>query len=108
MVVLHLNWGFHCFVMYTGKKDSNSSDIPLKSNLKTSQDQDEEIHSLTSTVCQSFYQWYRDDENEESVVFVKALDKVNEKPPNKPAEGNLSIYPSIYPSIHSSIHPSIH
>jgi len=98
---------------------------------QSSGEQKEQTHRLTSAVCHSFFELHKDLEKgmlwmvpadiyhkpsptnclfvtEELVVLVKTLEKVNEEPPNKPLEGNLSIHSSIHLSIRPSFHPSIH
>ena len=70
----------------------------------TEQNDFAQIHTVTSAICQSFFDWNKDlADSEELVVFVKTLDKVNEKT----VGGNLSIHLSIHPSLYLSIHPLI-
>ncbi|XP_056154018.1 cytosolic phospholipase A2 gamma-like [Lampris incognitus] len=40
----------------------------------------EYVERLNSDVCQSFFHWYKDLENDEHKAFVKSLEKVTEKP----------------------------
>ena len=112
-MVVHLKWCFKCFLLYTGKMGLDGGEVQFYA--RNSTDRTEQIQKITSDVCQSFFVWNKDLETNSSVsdelaVFVKTLDKVNEKP----VGGNLSIHPSpsihlfIYPSIHQSINPSIH
>ena len=85
--------------------------LQLNFDGKKSRDQNEHIHTVTSAVRQSFFDWNKDLKNlevsEELVVFVKVIDKVNEKSPDNLVGGHLSIHPSIYPSIHPSLYQSI-
>ena len=77
---------------------------------KNSIDQNKEIHTVTSALCHSFFDWHKDlkdSDFEEVDVFVKTLHKVNEKLPAHPLKGNLSIHQSIHLSINPSIPPPI-
>ena len=94
--------------MYTEKKGLDGGVVQFYDAEENSIDRTEQIHKITSAVCQSFFVWNQDlkqsSNSEELHVFVKTLEKVNEKP----VGGNLSIHPSINPFIHQSIYPSIH
>ena len=111
-MVVHLNLCFHCFLLYTEKMGLDGLELQFNFDRKQSTDQNKQIYTITSDICQLFFDWNKDLKNpcfdsEEMVVFVKTLDKVNEKPADNLVGGNLSIHPSIYLAIHPSIHPSI-
>ena len=108
--IVHLNWFSHCFLLYTGKMGLDGSTLKLNFKGKNSIDQNKEIHTVTSALCHSFFDWHKDlkdSDFEEVDVFVKTLHKVNEKLPAHPLKGNLSIHQSIHLSINPSIPPPI-
>ncbi|CAL8297996.1 unnamed protein product [Lota lota] len=78
-----------------GKMGLDGRVMQVNIDVKNSTDQKEQIQTLTSDICQSFFDWIKDWDNssvsEELLVFVKTFEKVTEKPPDKPVDGNLSI-----------------
>ncbi|KAG7268573.1 hypothetical protein CRUP_003182, partial [Coryphaenoides rupestris] len=79
--------------LFQGKRGLDGLEIAINFDLRISTDQNEQTHRLTAEVCQSFFDWYQDDKrNEEVVVFVKVLEKVNEKPSSKLVEGASNSY----------------
>ena len=89
----------------------DGSMLQLNFDGKNSADQNKQIQTVTSAASKFFFEWNKDlvdlEVREELDVFVKTLDKVTEKSPDKLVGGNLSIHSSIYSSIHLSINQLI-
>ncbi|XP_030203923.1 cytosolic phospholipase A2 gamma isoform X2 [Gadus morhua] len=78
-----------------GKMGLDGSTLKLNFKGKNSIDQNKEIHTVTSALCHSFFDWHKDlkdSDFEEVDVFVKTLHKVNEKLPAHPLKGASNAY----------------
>ncbi|CAL8404632.1 unnamed protein product [Boreogadus saida] len=74
-----------------GKMGLDGCMLHLNFDGKCSTDQNEQIHTVTCAVSMFFFKWNEDlvnlEVSEELDVFVKILDKVNEKSPDELVEG---------------------
>ncbi|XP_056439388.1 cytosolic phospholipase A2 gamma-like [Gadus chalcogrammus] len=78
-----------------GKMGLDGCTLKLNFKGKNSIDQNKEIHTVTSALCHSFFDWHKDlkdSDFEEVDVFVKTLHKVNEKLPAHPLKGASNAY----------------